>query len=198
MPANSDSETINNHAAFIWSVADLLRGDYKQSEYGRVILPFTVLRRFDCVLADSKQSVLAEYEGAVDRGLKNFAEVLDHATPIKGLWNISKHDLSTIIADQDNLVRNLEAYVDAFSDEAKDILAKFDFFAHIKRLDQAGLLYLVASKFAEIDLHPDTVSNAEMGYLYEELVRKFSELSNETAGEHFTPREVIALSLIHI
>jgi type I restriction enzyme M protein len=184
--------TINNHAAFIWSVADLLRGDYKQSEYGRVILPFTVLRRLDCVLAPVKDDMLAQYDQVKGR-LDNFGPVLDRLTDIEGLWNTSPYDFRKLLQDPDNLADNLRAYLYAYSPEVKEIIDKFDLPTQINRLDKAGLLYLVVSKFADLDLHPDQVSNLEMGYLYEELVRKFSELSNETAGEHFTPREVIRL-----
>ncbi len=185
-------DTINNHAAFIWSVADLLRGDYKQSEYGRVVLPFTVLRRLDCVLAPVKDDMLAVHHQVKDK-LGNFGPVLDRLTEIEGLWNTSPFDFKRLLDDPNNLADNLRAYIHAYSPEAKEVLDKFDFPAQIVRLDNANLLYLVVSKFADLDLHPDTVSNLEMGYLYEELVRRFSELSNETAGEHFTPREVIRL-----
>jgi len=190
VPVGADN--INNHAAFIWSVADLLRGDYKQSEYGRVILPFTVLRRLDCVLAPVKAEMLAKHEQIRDR-VENFGPVLDALTDIEGLWNTSRFDLPKLLDDPDNLADNLRAYIHGFSPQATDILDKFDFPTQITRLDKSKLLYLVVSKFAELDLHPDKVSNLEMGYLYEELIRRFSELSNETAGEHFTPREVIRL-----
>ncbi len=183
---------MNNHAAFIWSVADLLRGDYKPSEYGRVILPFTVLRRLDCVLAPVKDEMLSTYEKIKDR-VENFGPILDQLTDTDGLWNTSPFDLKKLVGEHDNLADNLRAYIAGFSPEAIDILDKFDFAAQITRLDKAGLLYFVTARFAEVDLHPDTVSNIEMGYLYEELIRRFSELSNETAGEHFTPREVIRL-----
>ncbi len=186
------AESINNHAAFIWSVADLLRGDYKQSEYGKVILPFTVLRRLDCVLAPVKDEMLAKYESLRHR-VANFGPVLDGLTDTEGLWNISRFDLPKLLDDADNLADNLRAYIHGFSPEAREILDKFDFPTQINRLDKADLLYLVVSRFADLDLHPDRVSNIEMGYLYEELIRRFSELSNETAGEHFTPREVIRL-----
>lgn len=186
------SESVNNHAAFIWSVADLLRGDYKQSEYGRVILPFTVLRRMDAVLAPVKAEMLDKYT-EVEGKVANFGPLLDRLTDVDGLWNISAYDFKKLLDDPDGLRDNLLAYIHGFSPEAKDIIAKFDFATQIDRLDRADLLYLVTSKFAEVDLHPDKVSNVEMGYLYEELIRRFSELSNETAGEHFTPREVIAL-----
>ena len=186
------SEQINNHAGFIWSVADLLRGDYKQSEYGRVILPLTVLRRLDCVLDPVEGAMLKEHE-KVKGKVQNFGPLLDKLTDIKDLWNISPFDLPKLLDDPDHIADNLRAYIHGFSPEIRDIIDKFDLAAQITRLDKANLLYLVVSKFAEIDLHPDKVSNIEMGYLYEELIRRFSELSNETAGEHFTPREVIRL-----
>lgn len=186
------AETVNTHAAFIWSVADLLRGDYKQSEYGRVILPLTVLRRLDCVLEPVKDEMLATYERLPDT-LENFGPVLDALTDVGGLWNTSRFDIPRLLDDPDNIAANLRAYIHAFSPGAREILDKFDFATQITRLDKAGLLYLVLGKFAEVDLHPGRVSNLEMGYLYEELIRRFSELSNETAGEHFTPREVIRL-----
>ncbi len=186
------STAVNNHAAFIWSVADLLRGDYKQSEYGRVILPLTVLRRFDCVLDPVKAEMLATYERLPDT-LENYGPILDNLTDVDGLWNTSRFDIPKLLDDPDNIADNLRAYIHAFSPEAREILDKFNFATQITRLDKAGLLYLVLGKFAEVDLHPDRVSNLEMGYLYEELIRRFSELSNETAGEHFTPREVIKL-----
>ena len=186
------SSAIKNHAQFIWSVADLLRGDYKQSEYGKVILPLTVLRRFDCVLGPVKQAMLARSEGLKGK-VENFGPVLDQLTDVDGLWNISRFDIPTLLNDPDHIADNLRNYIHGFSPEARDILDRFEFATQITRLHKAGLLYLVLGKFAAIDLHPSTVSNLEMGYLYEELIRRFSELSNETAGEHFTPREVIRL-----
>ena len=186
------SSAIKNHAAFIWSVADLLRGDYKQSEYGKVILPLTVLRRFDCVLAPVKQEMLAKYAQLKGK-VENFGPILDQLTEIDGLWNISKYDIPKLLNDPDNIRDNLQNYLAGFSPETREILDRFEFASQITRLHKSGLLYLVLGKFAEIDLHPDQVSNLEMGYLYEELIRRFSELSNETAGEHFTPREVIQL-----
>jgi type I restriction enzyme M protein len=190
--ANGSSETIKNHASFIWSVADLLRGDYKQSEYGKVVLPLTVLRRFDCVLAPVKQEMLDTHKRVKDR-VDNFAPLLDALTSVDGLWNTSDFDLPKLLNDPDNIRPNLQNYIHGFSLEAQEILDRFEFESQITRLHKAGLLYLVLGKFAEIDLHPDRVSNLEMGYLYEELIRRFSELSNETAGEHFTPRGVIRL-----
>ena len=186
-----DDSSIQNHAAFIWSVADLLRGDYKQSEYGKVILPLTVLRRLDCVLEPTKQAVLdraAQLEGKVD----NIDPILEKESG-EQFFNTSKYDFTKLLAAPDDLADNLRHYIASFSESARDILDKFDFDTQIARLDRSNLLYLVLSRFAEVDLHPDKVSNLEMGYLYEELIRRFSELSNETAGEHFTPREVIRL-----
>ena len=187
----SESATFKNHAAFIWSVADLLRGDYKQSEYGKVILPLTVLRRLDCVLEPTKQAVLERYE-KVKGTIENIDPVLC-AVSHEQFFNIHRLTLPRLLDDSNNLAANLRAYIAGFSESARDVLEKFDFDTQITKMDKANILYLVISKFAEIDLHPNTVSNLEMGYLYEELIRRFSELSNETAGEHFTPREVIRL-----
>ena len=185
------TETIKNHAAFIWSVADLLRGDYKQSEYGKVILPLTVLRRLDCVLEPTKAKVLEKAQ-ALKGKVENVEPVLC-ATAKEQFYNTSKLDMAKLLDDPTRIAANLRSYISAFSSGARDVLEKFDFDTHINRLDKANLLYMVISKFAELDLHPAKVSNLEMGYLYEELIRRFSELSNETAGEHFTPREVIRL-----
>ncbi len=180
-----------NLSSFLWSVADLLRGDFKQSDYGKVILPFTVLRRLDCVLERTKTKVLAEKP-------KREAAKLDPAPFLlkaagQSFYNTSPLDLKTLMGDQDHIGENLRAYVQAFSPTVRDIFVRFDFHTQIDRLDKAGLLYLVTEKFAGIDLHPNRVSNAQMGAVFEELIRKFAELSNETAGEHFTPREVIRL-----
>ncbi|MEX2621781.1 MAG: class I SAM-dependent DNA methyltransferase, partial [Egibacteraceae bacterium] len=183
----SATETVRNHAAFVWSVADLLRGDYKQSEYGRVILPLTVLRRLDCVLAPTKNAVLEQAAKYGDR-----PELLKAAAG-PDFYNTSRYDFARLLAAPDDLADNLRHYIASFSPGARDVIDKFGFDTQLTRLDRSNLLYLVVSKFAEIDLHPDAVSNLEMGYLYEELIRRFSELSNETAGEHFTPREVIRL-----
>nr|WP_260296133.1 class I SAM-dependent DNA methyltransferase [Xanthomonas euroxanthea] len=178
-------------SAFIWSVADLLRGDYKQSEYGRVILPFTVLRRLDCVLEKTKPAVLAEFDAKTKAGLNPDPFLKKKAR--QSFYNTSSLDLTRLLGDQDNIRQNLYAYIQAFSPEARDIFERFDFHAQVERLAKANLLYLVTEKFANIDLHPEVVDNATMGSVFEELIRKFAEISNETAGEHFTPREVIRL-----
>jgi type I restriction enzyme M protein len=184
-----------NHQAlssFIWSVADLLRGDYKQSEYGRVILPFTVLRRLDCVLESTKTAVLVDFEAKTKAGINPEPFLLRRVGDAK-FYNTSPLDLVKLLGDQDHIRQNLYAYIQAFSPAARDIFERFDFYTQIERLAKANLLYLVTEKFANIDLHPATVDNAQMGLVFEELIRKFAEISNETAGEHFTPREVIRL-----
>lgn len=183
-----------NHQAlssFIWSVADLLRGDYKQSEYGKVILPFTVLRRLDCVLEATKPAVLAEFAAKTKAGINPAPFLLRKAG--QSFYNTSPLDLVKLLGDQDHIRQNLYAYVQAFSPAARDIFERFDFYTQVERLAKANLLYLVTEKFANIDLHPEAVDNASMGLVFEELIRKFAEISNETAGEHFTPREVIRL-----
>jgi type I restriction enzyme M protein len=178
-------------SAFIWSVADLLRGDFKQSEYGRVILPFTVLRRLDCVLEPTKAKVLAEHAARSQAGL-NPEPFIERITG-KGVWNVSPMDLGKLMGDPDHIRENVFAYLQAFSPAVRDIFERFEFHAQVERLAKAKLLYPVAERFAQIDLHPDVVDNHQMGLVFEELIRKFAEISNETAGEHFTPREVIRL-----
>jgi len=178
-------------SSFIWSVADLLRGDYRQSEYGRVILPFTVLRRLDCVLEATKPVVLAEFDAKTKAGLNPEPFLLRKAG--QSFYNTSPLDLVKLLGDQDHIRQNLYAYVQAFSPAARDIFERFDFYTQVERLAKANLLYLVTEKFANINLHPDVVDNGSMGLVFEELIRKFAEISNETAGEHFTPREVIRL-----
>ncbi|OJV57796.1 MAG: restriction endonuclease subunit M [Burkholderiales bacterium 68-10] len=178
-------------SSFIWAVADLLRGDYKQSDYGKVILPFTVLRRLDCVLAPTKDQVLAELAAKQKLGV-NPAPFLQRITGL-AFHNQSPLDLKKLLGDPGNVAQNLFSYIQGFSAEVRDIFEHFEFQPQIERLSRAGLLYQVTEKFCQIDLHPGVVSNADMGTVFEELIRKFAELSNETAGEHFTPREVIRL-----
>lgn len=178
-------------SSFIWFVADLLRGDYKQSDYGKVILPFTVLRRLDCVLEPTKAKVLAELAAKKKAGL-NADPFLLRASG-QSFYNTSDLDLRKLMGDQDHISQNLYVYVQAFSPAVRDIFERFNFSTQIDKLAKSGLLYLVTEKFAGIDLHPEAVDNHSMGLAFEELIRKFAELSNETAGEHFTPREVIRL-----
>ena len=178
-------------SSFIWSVADLLRGDYKQSEYGKVILPFTVLRRLDCVLEATKPAVLAEYTKQQQAGINPEPYLLRKAK--QGFYNTSPLDMKKLMGDQDHIRENLYSYIQAFAPQVRDIFERFEFHIQIDRLARAGLLYQVTEKFTNIDLHPEAVSNGQMGLVFEELIRKFAEISNETAGEHFTPREVIRL-----
>ena len=185
-------------ADLIWRVADLLRGDYKQSDYGKVILPMTVLRRLDCVLEPTKQKVLDYYpkvkslkEGAKDLALNKIAGFNFH--------NRSQFNFDKLIADPNNIAVNLRNYINGFSTSAREIIEYFNFDDHIDRMDdpKADILFRVVKEFQEIDLTPNRNNmeqdSLEMGYLFEDLIRRFSEQSNETAGEHFTPREVIRL-----
>ncbi len=178
-------------SAFIWSVADLLRGDYKQSDYGKVILPFTVLRRLDCVLEATKPAVLKELAAKTAQGVNPEPFLLRKAG--QSFYNASPLDLPTLLGDTDHIAQNLYSYVQAFSPAVRDVFERFEFHTQVERLAKAGLLYQVTEKFTNIDLHPEAVSNMQMGLVFEELIRKFAEISNETAGEHFTPREVIRL-----
>jgi len=186
--------TINfkESANFIWGIADLLRGDYKQSEYGRVILPLTVLRRLDCVLEPTKETVLSYLPQT--KGLSpEAAETVLKKKAKLSFYNKSKFDFQKLVADPNDIAANLRNYINGFSKNARSILEHFNFDDHIERLDKSNLLYMVIKRFAEVDLHPDKIKNIEMGYIFEELIRKFADISNETAGEHFTPREVIRL-----
>lgn len=179
-------------ANFIWDIADLLRGDYKQSEYGRIILPLTVLRRLDCVLEPTKQAVLDYLPQTKKLSPEGVETVLKKKAKLT-FYNKSKFDFQKLTADPNDIASNLRNYINGFSKNARNIVEHFNFDDHIKRLDEANLLYKVVKRFAEIDLHPDKIQNIEMGYIFEDLIRKFADLSNETAGEHFTPREVIRL-----
>jgi type I restriction enzyme M protein len=178
-------------SSLIWSVADLLRGDFKQSEYGRVILPFTVLRRLDCVLESTKAEVLKEYAAKQAAGIA-FEPFVKRKTGLD-FYNVSSLDMGKLMGDQDNIRANLDSYIQGFAPDVRSIFEHFDFAATVERLHKARLLYLVTEKFAGFDLHPSSVDNMQMGLVFEELIRKFAEISNETAGEHFTPREVIRL-----
>lgn len=181
----------SEYVSFIWSVADLLRGDYKQSEYGKVILPLVLIRRLDCVLEPTKEQVITESNkrfGQID----NLDPILRRITGYR-FYNTSALTLSKVTDDPTQIAPNLRAYIAGFSPNAAEVIQRFSFEEQISRLDRSNILYMVVSKFTEIDLHPDKVSNIEMGMIFEELIRRFSEQSNETAGEHFTPREVIRL-----
>ena len=186
---------VNNfkeRANFIWGIADLLRGDYKQSEYGKVILPLTVLRRLDCVLEPTKQVVLT-FLPETKRLSQAAAEAVLKKKAKLTFFNKSRYDFQKLMADPNDVAANLRHFINGFSQNARSILEHFDFETQIEKMDKANLLYLVIKRFAEVDLHPNEIPNIEMGYIFEELIRKFADLSNETAGEHFTPREVIRL-----
>ena len=178
--------------SFLWQVADLLRGDYKQADYGKVILPFTVLRRMDCVLADTREAVWKKAESLGSTGIKDPEEILNRVTKVP-FHNLSKLDFAKLKGDPNHLAANLGRYIKGYSTNARDIIDRLKFAEQIAKLDESNLLYQVLSKFAEVDLHPSVVPNHVMGSIFEELIRRFSEQSNETAGEHFTPRDVIRL-----
>lgn len=180
-------------AAFIWSVADLLRGDFKQSQYGRVILPFTLLRRLECVLADTKEAVVAKAEELKKSPLPEDAKekFLLRASGLT-FFNASPMDLGKM--GQNDIKANLENYVQSFSADAREIFEHFKFSEFVGLLDDANLLFKVVKKFATTDLSPEKISNHDMGLVFEELIRRFAESSNDTAGEHFTPRDIVRLT----
>lgn len=185
-------KNVKESANFIWSIADLLRGDYKQSDYGKVILPLTVLRRLDCVLEKTKGDVLKKFEQMKTMSIENLDPILNK-TAGYNFHNRSQFDFKKLIADPNNIAANLRNYINGFSEDAREIIEQFEFDNQITKMDDANLLFMVIKRFEEIDLHPERISSMEMGYMFEELIRKFAEISNETAGEHFTPREVIKL-----
>jgi type I restriction enzyme M protein len=188
------AQNFSELANFLWSVADLLRGDYKQADYGKVILPFTLLRRLDCVLEKTKPDVLAEYTKRKDTGV-NLDLVLKKKSK-QAFYNASPFTLPGLLADPAHIRQNLIAYVTDFSADARDVFERFKFVERVGELDDKDLLFKLVQMFANVDLHPDAVPNETMGLVFEELIRKFAEASNETAGEHFTPREVIQL-IVH-
>lgn len=179
-------------ANFIWSVADLLRGDFKQADYGKVILPLTVLRRLDCVLEPTKEKVLKKFKTLAKANEDTLDKILNREAGFN-FHNRSPYNFNKLVEDPNHISANLRNLVNGFSKSAREVLMYFKFDDQIKKLDEADLLYKVIKKFKESDLHPKTVPNQGMGYIFEELIRKFAEFSNETAGEHFTPREVIRL-----
>src|SRR5258708_38006596 len=179
-------------ATLIWGIADLLRGEYKQADYGKVILHLVVVKRHDEVLAPTKEKVLNQFAQVQSIKVGNIDPILNRVAGLN-FHNKSKYDFQKLLADPDNLAANLKNYIAGFSSTARDIIEHFQFDREITTLDKANLLYLVIKEMNTVDLHPSTVSSIEMGYIFEELIRKFAEASNETAGEHFTPREVIRL-----
>ncbi|TMO36862.1 restriction endonuclease subunit M [Pseudoalteromonas sp. S4488] len=185
------NNNFSSTAAFLWSVADLLRGDFKQSQYGRIILPFTLLRRLECVLEATKPAVLAKYESVKTMPIEAQDKLLTHAAGLS-FYNTSKMDLNRL--GETGVASNLESYIQSFSPNAREIFEHFDFFNTIDKLQEADLLYNVVKHFRKEDLHPNAISNYGMGLVFEELIRRFAESSNETAGEHFTPRDIVELT----
>jgi len=188
------AQNFSELASLIWSVAELLRGDYKQADYGKVILPFTLLRRLECVLEPTKEAALAEFAKRSAEGV-NVDPFLRRKTG-KAFYNTSPFTLPGLLADPQHIRHNLVAYIGDFSEDARDVFERFKFVERVAELEEKNLLFQVVQAFAKVDLHPDTVPNETMGLVFEELIRKFAEASNETAGEHFTPREVIQL-IVH-
>ena len=188
---NDKSNSFSSIAAFIWSVADLLRGDFKQSQYGRIILPFTLLRRLECVLEPTKEAVLEQQKSTQEMPEEAADKLLLHAAK-QPFYNTSPMDLGKL--GQTQVLDNLDSYVQSFSLDAREIFEYFAFNDYLTQLNDANLLFKVAGKFAEMDLHPEALSNHDMGLVFEELIRRFAESSNETAGEHFTPRDIVRLT----
>ncbi|GAD28387.1 type I restriction-modification system methyltransferase subunit [Photobacterium leiognathi lrivu.4.1] len=194
MPNSNFTQT----AAFIWSVADLLRGDFKQSQYGRVILPFTLLRRLECVLEESKDDVVAQADKVKAMNLPEEAQekMILRATNGLSFFNTSPMNLGKM--GQSDIKDNLENYIQCFSTDAREIFEHFKFDEFVGLLDDANLLFKVVKKFATTDLSPSKVSNHEMGLVFEELIRRFAESSNETAGEHFIMPSIYLQSKCHL
>ena len=186
------STSINEKAALIWAIADKLTGVYKPHEYGEVILPLTVIRRFDCILADTKEAVLEKYDEVKTLPMR---DVLLRKVSGYEFYNTSKYTFEKLLDDPDNIEENFHDYLNGFSENVRDIIEKFKFDGHIDTMANKGILYIVIKEFTSTraNLHPDIISNLEMGYIFEEIIRRFSESHNEDAGQHYTPREVIRL-----
>ena len=187
MPDHSD------FANLIWQIADLLRGPYRPPQYERVMLPMTVLRRFDCVLAPTKSGVLAEYERSRGKFEGRALEAKLNNAARQRFHNHSPLDFEKLKGDPDNIAQHLVSYIQGFSANVRRIFEYFEFETEIEKMQKSNVLYLVVSKFCDVDLHPDRVPNEQMGLLFENLIRRFNELANETAGDHFTPRDAIRL-----
>ena len=187
------SANINEKAALIWAIADKLTGVYKPHEYGEVILPLTVIRRFDCILADTKDAVLEKYESVKALTMRDV--LLRNAAGGFAFYNTSKFTFEKLLDDPDNIEANFRDYLNGFSENVQNIIEKFKFDGHITTMANKGILYIVIKEFTspKANLHPDAISNLEMGYIFEEIIRRFSEAHNEDAGQHYTPREVIRL-----
>lgn len=186
------STSINEKAALIWAIADKLTGVYKPHEYGEVILPLTVIRRFDCILADNKETVLKKYDEVKNLPMR---DVLLRKVSGYEFYNTSEYTFEKLLDDPDNIEENFYDFLNGFSENVRDIIEKFKFDGHIDTMANKGILYIVIKEFTSTraNLHPDVISNLEMGYIFEEIIRRFSESHNEDAGQHYTPREVIRL-----
>lgn len=186
------SSNISEKAALIWAIADKLTGVYKPHEYGEVILPLTVFRRFDCILADTKEAVLEKYNEVKNLPIH---DVFLRKAAGREFYNTSKYTFEKLLDDPDNIEANFRDYLNGFSANVRDIIEKFKFDGHITTMANKGILYIVIKEFTspKANLHPDVISNLEMGYIFEEIIRRFSEAHNEDAGQHYTPREVIRL-----
>ena len=186
------STGINEKAALIWAIADKLTGVYKPHEYGEVILPLTVIRRFDCILTDTKEAVLEKYDEVKNLPMR---DVLLRKVSGYEFYNTSKYTFEKLLDEPDNIEENFHNYLNGFSENVRDIIEKFKFDGHIDTMANKGILYIVIKEFTSTraNLHPDVISNLEMGYIFEEIIRRFSESHNEDAGQHYTPREVIRL-----
>ena len=186
------SANVNEKAGLIWAIADKLTGVYKPHEYGEVILPLTVIRRFDCILAEKKDAVLAKYEQVKNLPMK---DILLRNTSGFAFYNISKYTFERLLDDPDHIEENFRDYLNGFSENVREIIEKFKFDGHITTMANKNILYIVIKEFTspKANLHPDVISNLEMGYIFEEIIRRFSEAHNEDAGQHYTPREVIQL-----
>jgi type I restriction enzyme M protein len=186
------SANISEKAALIWAIADKLTGVYKPHEYGEVILPLTVVRRFDCILSDTKDVVLEKYESVKTLPMR---DVLLRKASAQPFYNTSKYTFERLLDDPDNIEANFRDYLNGFSENVHDIIEKFKFDGHINTMANKGILYIVLKEFTtqKANLHPSVISNLEMGYIFEEIIRRFSESHNEDAGQHYTPREVIKL-----
>ena len=185
-----------DHGTFanpIWQIADLLRGPYRPPQYQRVMLPMTVLRRFDCVLAPTKAKVLVEYEKRKDKLEGDALDLLLNRVAGQRFHNRSDLDFERLKGDPDNVAKHLVSYISGFSKNVRDIFESFEFEIEIERMRESNILYLVVSQFGRVDLRPETVPNEQMGLIFENLIRRFSELANETAGNNFTPRDIIRL-----
>jgi type I restriction enzyme M protein len=190
-----DLEKYKSKIDLIWTIANLLRGPYRPPQYRRVMIPLTVLRRLDCVLEATKDQIVDMHKHLMKSG-KHDTETIEKIINQKfhlSFHNVSGFTFQSLLDDPDKLAANLNRYIAGFSSRARKIIEKFKFDEEIEKLDEANRLYEVVKEVAGVDFHPDRISNVAMGYIFEDLVRRFNEQANEEAGDHFTPREVVKL-----